>query len=261
MPNPARLLIVILLVSLSSCGLAPGSEEPSPPAAISAMGADGGGLERVTAAAGDDLQPAWSPDGRRLAFVRRAAVPAAEPSWWRTTTAAVLGVLAMRLAVGAVVVGVVVWALKGRPLSALAGVLAAAAGWVMFTQAPTSRQAQQVGGLVLGIVLFGGLAALLVGAMRPARPGSRWMRLIQRVAASRCVMGPPGRGPAAHSQCGGRIKVRWWAQGLYADVDHHRGSQKGLLSRFGVPPDSSSAPRFDGALLWSGMMILSSRSP
>jgi hypothetical protein len=22
-------------------------------------------------------------------------------------------------------------------------------------------------------------------------------------------MGPPGRGPAAHSQCGGRIKVRW----------------------------------------------------
>jgi WD40-like Beta Propeller Repeat len=179
MPNPARLLIVILLVSLSSCGLATGSEEPSPPAAISAMGADGAGLERVTAAAGDDLQPAWSPDGRRLAVAPRAAVPAAEPPWWRTT-AAVLGLLAVRLAVGAVVVGVVVCALKGRPLSALAGVLAAAAGWVMVTQAPTSRPAEQVGGLVLGILLYGGLAALLVGVVRPARPGSRWLRLLRR---------------------------------------------------------------------------------
>jgi hypothetical protein len=132
MRHPARLLIVILLVSLSSCGLAPGT-----------------------------------------------AVPAAGPPWWRTT-AAVLGVLAARLAVGAVVVGVVVCALKGRPLSGLAGVLAAGAAWVMFTQAPASRQAAQVGDLVLGIVLYGGLAALLVGVVRPARPGSRWRRLIQR---------------------------------------------------------------------------------
>jgi hypothetical protein len=76
--------------------------------------------------------------------------------------------------------GVVVCALKGRPLSASAGVLAAGAAWVTFTQAPTSRQAEQVGGLVLGIVLFGGLAVLLVGVVRPARPGSRWMRPIRR---------------------------------------------------------------------------------
>jgi WD40-like Beta Propeller Repeat len=179
MRHRARLLIVILLVSLSSCGLAPGSEGLSPPAAIHVMGADGGGLEQMTAQAGDDLQPAWSPDGRRLAFVRRAAVPAAGPLWWRTA-AAVLGVLAVRLAVGVVVVGVVVCALKGRPLPAVAGVLAAAAGWVMFTQAPTSQQAEQVGGLVLGIVLYGGLAALLVGVVWPARPGSRWMRLLRR---------------------------------------------------------------------------------
>jgi WD40-like Beta Propeller Repeat len=143
------------------------------------MNIGGGGLERVTAEAGDDLQPVWSPDGRRLAFVRRAAVPAAGPPWWRAV-AAVLGLLAVRLAVGAVVVGVVVCALKGRPLSALAGVLAAAAAWVTFTQAPTSRPAEQVGGLVLGIVLYGGLAALLVGVVRPARPGSRWMRLLRR---------------------------------------------------------------------------------
>jgi hypothetical protein len=179
MRHPARLLIVILLVSLSSCSLAPGTEALSPLAAISVMGADGGGLERVTAAAGYDLQPAWSPDGRQLAFVRRAAMPAPGPPWWRTA-AAVLGVLAVRLAVGAVVVGVVVCALKGRPLSAVAGVLAAGAAWVTFAQAPTSRQAEQVGGLMLGIVLYGGLAALLVGVVRPARPGSRWMRLIQR---------------------------------------------------------------------------------
>jgi WD40-like Beta Propeller Repeat len=179
MRHPARLLIVTLLVSLSSCSLGPGAGEPSPPAAIYAMGADGGGLERVTAQAGDDRQPAWSPDGRRLASVRRAAVPAAGPPWWRRA-AAVLGVLAVRLAVGAVVVGVVVCALKGRPLSALAGVLAAGAAWGMFTQAPTSRPAEQVGGLVLGIVFYGGLAALLVGVVRPARPGSRWTRLTQR---------------------------------------------------------------------------------
>jgi WD40-like Beta Propeller Repeat len=179
MRHPARLLIVLLLVSLSGCSLAPGSEELSPPTAISVMNIGGGGLERVTAEAGDDLQPAWSPDGRRLAFLRQAAVPAAGPPWWRTG-AAVLGVLAVRLAVGAVVVGVVVCALKGRPLSALAGVLAAGAGWVTFTQAPPSRQAGQVGGLVLGIVLYGGLAALLVGVVRPARPDSRWMRRIQR---------------------------------------------------------------------------------
>ena len=83
MRHPARLLIVVLLVSLSGCALAPGT-----------------------------------------------AVPAAGPSWWRTT-AAMLGVLAVRLAVGAVVVGVVVCALKGRPLSALAGVLAAAAASTM----------------------------------------------------------------------------------------------------------------------------------
>jgi hypothetical protein len=89
-------------------------------------------------------------------------------------------VLAVRLAVGAVVVGVVVCALKGRPLSAVAGVLAAGAGWVTFTQAPASRQAEQVGGLVLGMVLYGGLAALLVGVVRPARPGSRWMRFARR---------------------------------------------------------------------------------
>jgi WD40-like Beta Propeller Repeat len=170
MRHLARLLIVTLLLSLSSC-VGPGAGEPSPPAAIYVMNIGGGGLERVTAKAGDDLQPAWSPDGRRLAFVRRAAVPAAEPPWWRTTTA-VLGVLA----VGALVVGVVVCALKGRPQSAVA----ASAGWVMFTQTPTGRQAEQVGGLVLGVVLYGGLAALLVGVVRPARPGSRWMRLIQR---------------------------------------------------------------------------------
>jgi hypothetical protein len=116
--------------------------------------------------------------GWPLSVVRRTAVPAAEPPWWRTA-AAVLGVLAVRLAVGAVVVGVVVCALKSRPLSAVGGVLAAAAGWVTFTQAPTSRQAVQGGGLVLGIV-FGGLAALLVGVVRPARPGSRSMRLVRR---------------------------------------------------------------------------------
>jgi WD40-like Beta Propeller Repeat len=178
MQHPARLLIVTLLLSLSSC-VGPGAGEPSPPAANYVMGAAGGGLERVTAEAGDDPRPAWSLDGRRLAFVRRAAVPAAGPPWWRTA-AAVLGVLAVRLAVGAVVVGVVVCALKGRPLSAVAGVLAAGAAWVTFTQAPASRQAERVGGLVLGIVLYGGLAALLVGVVRPARPGSRWMRLIQR---------------------------------------------------------------------------------
>jgi hypothetical protein len=182
MQHPARLLVVTLLLLLSSCSVGPGAGEPSPPAAIYAMGADGGGLERVTAEAGDDLQPAWSPDGRRLAFVRRAAVPAAGPPWWRTA-AAVLGVLTVRLAVGAVVVGVVVCALKGRPLSALAGVLAAGAAWVTFTQAPTSRQAEQVGGLVLGIVLYGGLAALLVGVVRRARPGSRWIRLARRGGA------------------------------------------------------------------------------
>jgi WD40-like Beta Propeller Repeat len=152
MRHPARLLIVTLLLSLSSCSVGPGAGEPSPPTAIYVMGADGGGLERVTAEAGDDLEPAWSSDGRRLAVVRRVAVPAAGPPWWRTA-AAVLGVLAVRLAVGAVVVGVVVCALKGRPLSAVAGVLAAGAGWVTFTQAPASRQAEQVGGLVLGIVL------------------------------------------------------------------------------------------------------------
>jgi hypothetical protein len=55
-------------------------------------------------------------------------------------------------------------------------VAAIAAGWVTFTQAPTSRQAERVGDLVLAIVLYGGLAALLVGVLRPARPGSRWTR-------------------------------------------------------------------------------------
>jgi WD40-like Beta Propeller Repeat len=178
MRHPARLLFVTLLLSLS-CSVGPGAGEPSPPTAIYVMGADGGGLEPVTAKAGDDLEPAWSSDGRRLAVVRRVAVPAAGPPWWRTA-AAVLGVLAVRLAVGAVVVGVVVCALKGRPLSAVAGVLAAGAGWVTFTQAPASRQAEQVGGLVLGMVLYGGLAALLVGVVRPARPGSRWMRFARR---------------------------------------------------------------------------------
>jgi WD40-like Beta Propeller Repeat len=179
MRHPARLLVVTLLLLLSSCSLGPGAGEPSPPAASYVMNIGGGGLERVTAEAGDDLQPVWSPDGRRLAFVRRAAVPAAGPPWWRTA-AAVLGVLAVRLAVGAVVVGVVVCALKGWPLSALAGVLAAGAAWVTFTQAPAGRQAEQVGGLVLGMVLYGGLAALLVGVVRPARPGSRWMRVARR---------------------------------------------------------------------------------
>ena len=179
MRHPARLLTVILLLSLGSSSLSPGPGEPSPPAAIYVMNLGGGGLEPVTAEAGDDLQPARSPDGRQLAFVRRAAMPAPGPPWWRTA-AAVLGVLAVRLAVGAVVVGVVVCALKGRPLSALAGVLAAGATWGTFTQAPTSRPAEQVGGLVLGIVLYGGLAALLVGVVRPARPGSRWMRLARR---------------------------------------------------------------------------------
>jgi hypothetical protein len=179
MRHPARLLIVTLLLSLSSCSVGPGPGEPSPPAAIYVMNVGGGGLDRVTAQAGYDLQPAWSPDGRRLALVRRAAVLAAGPPWWHTT-AAVLGLLAVRLAVGAVLVGVVVCALKGRPLSASAGVLAAGAGWVTCTQAATSRQAEQVGSLVLGIVLYGGLAALLLGVVRPARPGSRWMRLVQR---------------------------------------------------------------------------------
>jgi hypothetical protein len=159
------------------------------------MSIGGGGLGRVTAEAGDDLQPAWSTDGRRLALVRRAAVPVAEPPWWRTT-AAVLGVLAVRLAVGAVVVGVVVCALKGRPLSAVAGVLAAAGGWVMFTQAPTSRQAVQGGGLVLGIV-FSGLAALLVGVVRPARPSSRWMRLVRRGGGEPMRDGSTGRGSSS----------------------------------------------------------------
>jgi hypothetical protein len=84
MQHPARLLIVTLLLSLSSCSVGPGAGEPSPPAAIYVMNADGGVLERVTAEAGYDLQPAWSLDGRRLAFVRRAAVPAAGPPWWRT---------------------------------------------------------------------------------------------------------------------------------------------------------------------------------
>jgi hypothetical protein len=179
MRHPARLLVVTLLLLLSSCSLGPGAGEPSPPAASYVMGADGGGLERVTAEVGYDLEPAWSPDGRRHRGPAGKGQPAAGPPWWRTA-AAVLGVLTVRLAVGAVVVGVVVCALKGRPLSALAGVLAAGAAWVTFTQAPTSRQAEQVGGLVLGIVLYGGLATLLVGVVRPARPGSRWMRLIQR---------------------------------------------------------------------------------
>jgi hypothetical protein len=70
--------------------------------------------------------------------------------------------------------------LKGRWLSGLAGVLAAAAGWVTVTQAPTSRHTERVGNVVLGILLYGGLAALLVGVVRQARPGSRWTRLAQR---------------------------------------------------------------------------------
>jgi len=92
----------------------------------------------------------------------------------------VLGLVVVWLGVGAVVVGVVVCVLKGRWLSGLAGVLAAAAGWVTFTQAPTSRQVEQVGNVVLGLLLYGGLAALLVGVLRRARPGSRWSRLTQR---------------------------------------------------------------------------------
>jgi hypothetical protein len=63
MQHPARLLIVTLLLSLSSCSVGPGAGEPSPPAAIYVMNADGGVLERVTAEAGYDLQPAWSLDG------------------------------------------------------------------------------------------------------------------------------------------------------------------------------------------------------
>jgi hypothetical protein len=50
-------------------------------------------------------------------------------------------------------------------------------------QAPTSRQAERMGNVVLGIVLYGGLAALLVGVVRRARPGSRWMRLVDRGAS------------------------------------------------------------------------------
>jgi WD40-like Beta Propeller Repeat len=168
MRHLGRLLTVTLLLWLSSCSLGPRAGEPSPP-----------GRACAGPSPAEESDPAWSPDGRRLAFVRRAAVPAAGPLWWRTA-AAVLGVLAVRLAVGVVVVGVVVCALKGRPLSAVAGVLAAGAGWVTFTQAPASRQAEQVGGLVLGMVLYGGLAALLVGVVWPARPGSRWRRLRRR---------------------------------------------------------------------------------
>ena len=110
-------------------------------------------------------------------------MPVAEPPWWQRALAAVLGLFAVWLGVGAVVVGVVVGALKGRPLSGLAGVLAAAATWVTFTQAPTSRHAEHVGNVVLGIVLYGGLAALLVGVLRRDRPGSRWTRLVDRGAS------------------------------------------------------------------------------
>jgi hypothetical protein len=141
------------------------------------IGIDGRGEHALALSPTEESDPAWSPDGHRLAFARRAAVPVAEPPWWQRAAAAVLGLLVVWLVVGAVMVGVVVCALKGRWMSGLAGVLAAAAGWVTFTQAPTSRQAERVGNVVLGILLYGGLAALLVGVVRQARPGSRWTRL------------------------------------------------------------------------------------
>jgi hypothetical protein len=107
-------------------------------------------------------------------------VPVAAPSWWQRVVGAVLGLVVVWLVVGAVVIGVVVCVLKGRWVSGLAGVLAAAAGWVTFTQAPTSRQAERVGNVVLGLLLYGGLATLVVGVVRQARPGSRWTRLADR---------------------------------------------------------------------------------
>jgi TolB protein len=41
---------------------------------ILVMNADGSGRENLTTGAGEDTDPAWSPDGRRLAFVREGAV-------------------------------------------------------------------------------------------------------------------------------------------------------------------------------------------
>jgi Tol biopolymer transport system component len=68
-------LLTVTLLWLSSCSLGPGVGEPSPPAAIYVMNADGSGLEQVTAEAGYDLLPAWSPDGRRIAFARSPRTP------------------------------------------------------------------------------------------------------------------------------------------------------------------------------------------
>lgn len=184
---------------------------PRPPAAIYVMHADGGGLQQLTAEAGNDLEPAWSPDGRRIAFARSPRTQGVGES--DLYVVEVDGGNETRLTSGPAADADPAWSPDGQR--------------VAFT-----RYANDAGTIMVVNVDGSGIRPLTdigAGAMpswsptvasSPSCPrlaltvrSRSWRRtaraggLPRAMAASRRGMRLRGRDPAAHSQGGRRIKV------------------------------------------------------